>query len=57
MSLQPPVSNPLLYTTDVSGVARDAVQAADVVAAQDAEPAAVEPSSAEVVTGDTAVAG
>ncbi len=56
MSLLPPVSNPLLYTTDVSGSARAAVQAADVVAAQAGEPASAEPSSAEVTTSDTGLA-
>ena len=56
MSLLPPVSNPLLYTTDVSGAARDAVQAADVVAAQVGEPAPAESGSAEVVASDTSLA-
>ena len=56
MSLLPPVSNPLLYTTDVSGAAQAAVQAADVVAAQAGEPGATEPSSADVVANETGLA-
>ncbi len=56
MSLLPPVSNPLLYTTDVSGAARAAVQAADIVAAQAVEPAPADPSSSEVVASDTGLA-
>ena len=56
MSLLPPVSNPLLYTTDVSGAARDAVKAADIVAAQAGEPTPAEPSNAQVITGDTSLA-
>ena len=56
MSLLPPVSNPLLYTTDVSGAARDAVKAADIVAAQAGEPTPAEPGNAQVITGDTSLA-
>lgn len=56
MSLLPPVSNPLPYTTNVSGAARDAVQAADVVPAPQGEPASAEPSSTEVVASDTGLA-
>ncbi len=54
MSLLPPVSNPLVYTTDVSGAAKAAVQAADVVAAQAGEPAADQ--STEPVTTDSSLA-
>ncbi len=55
MSLLPPVSNPLLYTTDVSGAAQAAVQAADI-AAQAGEPAATEPSSPDDVANETGLA-
>ena len=56
MSLIPPVSNPLVYTTDVSGAARSAVQAADVLAAQASEPAPAEPTRVDTIENDTGLA-